>query len=368
MAADTPPHVERPTGNVARWLERKWGWPEGSLLGAADVARHLGVTRQRVSQLKRDDRTFPAPGIGAHGLRFWRRAGIEAWAAMHRPARTGAGGRFTGEAAALLLAAEGIAGEAGHWWVDAGHVWAAVCRGAGGEALTATVASLGITDEEAMALLTTMRGTGERVHPTLAFTPRAQTFLSSADRRAREADRAAVTCVDILLAFVEAPRQRDLAGRKRPDEHLLDLLERRGLDIAQLRERLLAVEADPSMAESFEPRRLRRPRKPRARPMLRGVQLAPNPLGHDPRTAQPWGAAFGRTRDDRSLVVDGEQWFFTIDGDGFFIRTVDGRPVGYRYRIRPKPRLRPVNGFCEVLPMPPVELAEWPDKRFGGER
>ena len=101
------------------------------------------------------------------------------------------------------------------------------------------------------------------------------------------------------------------------------------------------------------------------------LELAPNPLGHDPLTRPPGGAGFAVTRDGQHLRVDGEVWFFKIDGDGFYMRAPDGRPVGYRYRVEPPPRLRkgqtfikPVNGFMEILPMPPVEMADWPDRRF----
>jgi len=64
--------------------------------------------------------------------------------------------------------------------------------------------------------------------------------------------------------------------------------------------------------------------------------------------------------------------FFRIDGDGFYVRTPDGHPVGYRYRVDPPPRRgrgnpRPVNGFIEVLPMPPDDVAHWPDGRFERE-
>jgi len=64
-------------------------------------------------------------------------------------------------------------------------------------------------------------------------------------------------------------------------------------------------------------------------------------------------------------------WFFTADGGGFYVRAADGRPVDHRYRIDPPPRLRqgkryvkPVNGFMEILPRPPVEMADWPDRRL----
>lgn len=340
---------------------------EGSLLGAAEVASLLGVTRQRVSQLKRDNPTFPPSGIGGFGASLWRRAGIQAWAAMHRPDRPEAGGRFVGEAARLLVASEQTAAEAGHSFVEAGHLWSAVCDGVAGSPLATTVSGVGINKAEVNAYLETLRGTDTRPHRTLGMNPRFQMFIVTADQRAAKSSRANVSVFDFLFAFVDSPREPDLSGRKQPGEHLLDLLERRGLDIDELRRRLLALEADPDAAADFESRPLRRRGRRAARPLLPGVELAPNPLGHDPRTRQPWGAAFGRTRDERSLVVDGEQWFFTIDGDGFYIRAADGRPIGYRYRIRPKPRHRPTNGFHEVLPMPPVELADWPDRRFGPE-
>jgi hypothetical protein len=334
-------------------------------MGASDVAAHLGVTRQRVSQLKRDDPTFPPSGVGAYGARLWRRAGIQAWAAMHRPSRPEAGGRFIGDAAALLLAVEEAARDAGHWWLESGHVWAVACRGAAGAPIATTLLSMGITSDEVAAYLDLLRGTDRRPRRTLGMNPRFQGFLAAADRRAKEAGRDRVSAFDILLAFVDARREPDWSGRKRPGENLLDLLSRRGLDVDELGRRLHLVEDDPRAAEILDPRSLRRTRRPRPKPLMPGVDLAPNGLGHDPRTRHPWGSAFGRTRDGRSLVLNGEQWFFNTDGDGYFVRAADGRPVGYRWRIRPKPHKRPVNGFHEVLPMPPVELADWPDRRFG---
>jgi predicted DNA-binding transcriptional regulator AlpA len=43
-----------------------------------DIARMLGVTRQRVTQiLRRDD--FPAPAKVIKGRRLWRRQDVEEW-------------------------------------------------------------------------------------------------------------------------------------------------------------------------------------------------------------------------------------------------------------------------------------------------
>ena len=92
--------VERPTGPIAPWMAERMGMPPGSLLGAVDVASRLGVTRQRVSQLRKDP-TFPRTGVGYGRVGLWHRAGIELWAAAHRPGRPEAAGRFAGEGGAL---------------------------------------------------------------------------------------------------------------------------------------------------------------------------------------------------------------------------------------------------------------------------
>lgn len=200
------------------------------------------------------------------------------------------------------------------------------------------------------------------------MTPHFQTFLVAADRNTSAEGRDEIRPIDLLFAFIDAPETSP--GRKRhPADHLLAWFGYRGLDIAELRRRLVAVDLDPSSIGGFEQRRLRRlrvrePKKPA------WLDLAPNPLGHDPWTRRPWGAAFAVTRDGRHLEVDGEHWFFTTDGDGFYVRAADGRPVGYRYRVltkAPKRDPKPVNGFMEILPMPPFEMHHWPDHRFGEE-
>lgn len=50
------------------------------LVGAAEIATMLGVTRTRVNQLARDDATFPAPAAELTAGRIWHKAEVEAWA------------------------------------------------------------------------------------------------------------------------------------------------------------------------------------------------------------------------------------------------------------------------------------------------
>jgi predicted DNA-binding transcriptional regulator AlpA len=47
---------------------------------ASDVAKLLGVSRQRVHQIMEKDLTFPAPAATLSVGRVWNRADIEKWA------------------------------------------------------------------------------------------------------------------------------------------------------------------------------------------------------------------------------------------------------------------------------------------------
>ncbi len=51
------------------------------LVGATEIAEMLGVTRQWVNQLAREDPTFPQPEAELSGGRIWEREAIEKWAA-----------------------------------------------------------------------------------------------------------------------------------------------------------------------------------------------------------------------------------------------------------------------------------------------
>jgi hypothetical protein len=232
---------------------------------------------------------------------------------------------------------------------------------------------MGVTPEEIESWFGAINASNIRPRESYRMTPHLQSFLAAADRAAAADGRDRVRPLDIALAFIDAEwERRGDVPRRRPTDNVLDILDRRGLDIDELRRRLVAADSDPAVAGDFEQRRLRR--IPRRTPKKPTLELAPNPLGHDPWTRFPWGAGFARTRDGQHLKVNGEVWFFKIDGDGFYIRAPDGRPIGYRYRMDPPPRVRrgqrwikPVNGFMEVLPMPPVDMADWPDRRFSSD-
>jgi hypothetical protein len=52
---------------------------DDDLLGTAEIADLLGVSRQRADQLSRGD-AFPAPVAELRSGRIWQRADVEAWA------------------------------------------------------------------------------------------------------------------------------------------------------------------------------------------------------------------------------------------------------------------------------------------------
>jgi predicted DNA-binding transcriptional regulator AlpA len=361
--------ADRPKGSIAAHWADSYKLPRDRFLGSADVATKLGVTRQRVSQLRRDP-TFPSPRMQGWGAFVWDAAGIECWAGAHRPNNPEAAGRFVGEASAVLTAAEQHAARMGTHWVDTAHFWLAIAAGAGGPSLAGALDSMGLTAKEIDAYIAGWQTGDIRPRRSYRMTPHLQGFLASADRAVASGRRDRVRPLDILLAFIDAKWERNGEDRKpRPPDNFLSLFDRCGLDIDELRRRLVKADADPASVAGFKPRALRRLRRTKAR--MPKLELAPNPLGHDPFTRSPWGAGFAVTRDGQHLKVNGEVWFFNIDGDGFYMRAPDGRPVGYRYRVEPPPRLRkgqtfikPVNGFMEILPMPPVEMADWPDRRF----
>lgn len=193
------------------------------------------------------------------------------------------------------------------------------------------------------------------------MTPATQIRLEAADKAARTAGRTRVLPTDIALALVDS--YRDRYGS---DDHLIWYAERRGLDTAELRRRITVVTADPDAPVDFESTPLPKRRPPRRTTKRSAwLDLAPNPLGHDPWVRHPWGAGFAMTREGRHLTLDDKHWFFFIDADGYYVRATDGRPVGYRYRVLHKmPKRLPGRPKMEILPMPPFPLRDWPDRRY----
>ena len=55
------------------------------LVGTAEIAELLGVSRQRVAQLSQESDDFPKPEAELGAGRIWKRGDIDAWVARNRP-------------------------------------------------------------------------------------------------------------------------------------------------------------------------------------------------------------------------------------------------------------------------------------------
>ncbi len=53
-------------------------------MGAAEIGKRLGVSRQRVSQIAAQDPTFPKPVAELAAGRIWHTEDIERWIAEYR--------------------------------------------------------------------------------------------------------------------------------------------------------------------------------------------------------------------------------------------------------------------------------------------
>jgi predicted DNA-binding transcriptional regulator AlpA len=100
------------------------------LLGVAEIAAMLGLSRQRVNQLiQRQD--FPGPEAELSAGRIWTREAVEAWAVAHPTrATTGADAgtfaRFTAEARAVIVRAQEEARSLHHGHLGTEHLLLAV--------------------------------------------------------------------------------------------------------------------------------------------------------------------------------------------------------------------------------------------------
>ena len=59
------------------------------LVGVAEIAEMLGVTRQRVDRIAKTFDDFPAPEVELSAGRVWSREAIEAWIERHPDRRRG---------------------------------------------------------------------------------------------------------------------------------------------------------------------------------------------------------------------------------------------------------------------------------------
>jgi predicted DNA-binding transcriptional regulator AlpA len=343
---------------------------KGRHIATIEVARLLGISRQRVGQLVAADPTFPRRVTYRHGGPVWYRAGIEAWAAEFRPGPLAEPNPMAGVILSVVRRARAESAGLGFQAIDAPMFWLGFWEPDLSGQVARVLESMGVTrDEIARTLKRRYRPQLRELPPTMS--PRVQSLLETALHRAVDHQRAAPTEFDLAITLVEdeirgiseaRPQSETNWFGGRQGDSVLMALEDRGLDPVELRDRLGWIELSPASITTFavltlKPMRRRRRRERPRPPWL--PELAKNPLGHDPWERRGWGSVFFLTPDGRQYTVDGYQWFFHVDDDGFPVRTLDGRPVGYRWQVDP-PAKEKVRDF-EALPMPPDPVGNWPD-------
>jgi len=300
------------------------------LLTAAEVARVLGVSRQRLLELAAADPEFPPSQpatLGGHG---WSRAALLAWAAAHPdlgPVHHGPPlppvGRLAPQVWKVRDLAAAEARALNHDWVGLEHLLVALAHPDCPGAAPAVLASFGITPERLRAAI--VAGQGDPFEPGTGWitpSPATRSVLEWAHLEAVLLADAEVTSEHVLLALVSY-------WTRDPDTAIVADLGR--IDPALVRRRVLdhtegiALPQPPPAAEA--------PRLQSDRDVTHrwppGLALAPTPQGKDPRRRQPWGSRiFVDGKGKPILWADsGELRQYFIDRDGYPVLTTDGQPV-----------------------------------------
>jgi predicted DNA-binding transcriptional regulator AlpA len=289
------------------------------LVTAAEAARLLGVTRQRILELAAAAADFPPAEHTATGGRVWPRVAVQAWAATHPdpdPVFTGpdvpSDGGHPPQIWAVMNRAASEAQELNHPWIGDDHLVLGMLHPDCPGAARTVLESFGIRLEPTRQVFIASMGDPWDTTPThTTLSPATQLVLERANLEAARLADAEVASEHVLLALIsrghfptrwvahhgitaDAVRQR-----------VMDATEGVALPEAPLLEPPAPIDLDPAEA----------------------LDLAPNPLGHDPRRRLPWGSrGFGVPLDrPPKKGMLGRQYF--IDRDGYPVLTTDGHPV-----------------------------------------
>jgi predicted DNA-binding transcriptional regulator AlpA len=223
------------------------------LLGTAEVAELLSVSRQRVDQLASSYADFPKPEAELAAGRIWARAAVDAWLATHPERRAGrAEGRgimfdhLSDLSRQSFVLAQEEARELGHNYVGCEHLVVATLR-ADGVAARA-LATMGLTLGGARAALRRVLPPGPHGSvqwEQLPFTPRVSRALEHAQETAIELGHSRIGTEHLLLGIL---REGENVGCR--------LFLEAGLDLSAVRLRVLQEMGHPQPSQ--DPDRERR--------------------------------------------------------------------------------------------------------------
>lgn len=209
----------------------------GHLLGVAEIAEILGVSRQRVDQLVGSYRDFPAPEAELAAGRIWSRSAIETWVALHPDRKPGRSAlidlgldRFTDRARRAFVLAQEEARGLNHNYLGCEHLLLGLVHEADGVAGRALAAmALGVADARGVVLR--VIGTGPQTpEGNVPFTQRAANAIRLAHEVSLELGHNYVGTEHLLLGIL----------REGDNVACLVLVEA-GVDLVRLRLKVLEV-------------------------------------------------------------------------------------------------------------------------------
>jgi predicted DNA-binding transcriptional regulator AlpA len=235
------------------------------LVGMAEIAEILGVTRQRVAQLIESYEDFPKPEVELSGGRVWSRTAIESWLASHpergpgRPEegveRKGFFGRhfgglftrFTDRARNAVVRAQEEARLLNHNYIGTEHLLLGLIVIAEGLAFE-TLYALGVTHDKVKDQIAEMVGRGsETPQGNIPFTPRAKKVLELGLREALQLGHNYIGTEHVLLGIL---REKDGVGWKALEALGLDRTKTRGAVISMMQGVPLTAPGAPPVTHS----------------------------------------------------------------------------------------------------------------------
>jgi hypothetical protein len=260
---------------------------------AAEAARLLGITRQRILELAATVTDFPRAQPAPTGGRVWQRAAILDRAAV----RPDPGHGFTGpeipplfdhppDIDRMIDLAAREAAALHHRSVGIDHLVLAMLHPRCPGAARPVLESFGVQAEALrQALVRSMGDPYDGPSRGMRVEEATQRALERANFEAARLADAEVSSEHVLLA---------LASRWEKVCFATTWLAHRGIAAEAVRRRVMDATEGVALPQS-PPRRGPSPPDGPDHPGLAGLDLAPNPLGHDPRRRMPW---ISRARSD----------------------------------------------------------------------
>jgi hypothetical protein len=285
------------------------------LITAAEVARLLGATRQRV---------VPSAQSTPTGGRGWPRVAVQAWAAAHPDP----GPVFTGpelpplfdRAPQLERVRDFASDEAfalNHDSIGLDHLLLGMLHPRCPGAARTVLQSFGVqADLLRQALIASIGDPDDTKSTSVRTSEATQRTLERAHAEAVRLADAEVTSEHVLLAMTRRWERGCFATGWLAD---------RGISAEAVCQRVVEVTEGAVLPEP--PAALPEPSPPDHPGLAVELELAPNPLGHDPRRRLPWRSMTFDVPEDRPLRAGSLRRQYYLDRDGYPVLTIDGQPV-----------------------------------------